>query len=234
MIATATSPNASAGSIEQVTFKMTKSVIALLVIGLIAVTILTFIILRPGDDLSPEPQPKPQPTPQQKSHRVEIDAPEGTRVYSKVRGKQEKYLGNAPATVNVPIGAKIILRYKDKERVISANRVKRGKISEHFTPIEPVPTKTPIPFVLVSINAVPWAEVFIKPPGTNYFLEPDTKNFTRGAERTGENRNVTPIRGKMRVQVGTSIKLVYDGREKIFPYESWGARKLISHNFLGQ
>lgn len=213
---------------------MTKSSFALLVVGSIAVAVFSFLIFRSCKGPPPEPQPKPQPAPQQTSHRVEIDAPEGTRVYSKARGKQEKHLGNAPATVKVPIGAKIILRYKDKERVISANKVKRGKISEHFLPSDSITTKTPIRFVLVSINAVPWAEVFIKPPGTNYFLEPDTTNFTRGAEHTGENRNVTPIRGKMRVQVGTSIKLVYDGREKIFPYESWGTSKLISHNFLGQ
>ena len=213
---------------------MKKSVFALLVVGLIAVAILSVIIFRLWPISPPKPPPKPPIGPQQTSHRVEIDAPEGTQVFSKLPGKKEKYLDKAPAMVEVPIGAKIILRYKDKERVISANKVKRGKISEHFPPTEPVPTKAPIPFVLVSINAVPWAEVFIKPPGTNYFIEPDTQNFTRGAERTGENRNVTPIRGKMRVQVGTSIKLVYDGREKIFPYESWGASKLISHNFLGQ
>lgn len=211
---------------------MKKSVIALLVVGLIAVAILSVIIFRLWPIL-PEP-PKPPIRPQHTFHRVEIDAPEGTRVYSKLRGKQEKYLGNAPATVKVPMGAKIILRYKDKERVISANTVKGGKISEHFPPTAPVPTKAPIRFVLVSINAVPWAEVFIKPPGENYFIEPDAQNFTRGADPTGENRNVTPIRGKMRVQAGTAIKLVYDGREKIFPYEVWEASKLISHNFQGQ
>ena len=213
---------------------MKKSVIALLVVGLIAVAILSFIIFRSCEHPSPGPQLKPQTPSQQKFHRVEIDAPDGTQIFSKVHGKEEKYRGKAPATVEVPIGAIIILRYMDKERVISANRVKGGKISDPFPPINPIPPITPIPFVLVSINAVPWAEVFIKPPGTNYFIEPDTHNFTRGSERTGENRNVTPIRGKMRIQVGTSIKLVHDGREKIFPYESWGASKLISHNFLGQ
>ena len=205
--------------------------IVLLAVGLIAVVILAFIYFRPREHPPPEPTPKPPTTSQQKSHRVEIDSPQGTQVFSRLPGKKEKYLGKAPATVEVPIGAKIILRYKDKERVIHAHEVKEGKISDPFPPIEPIPPIppiTPIAFELVSINAVPWAEVFIKPPGTNYFIEPDTQNFTRGpAERTGENRNVTPIRGKMRVQVGTSIKLVHDGREKIFPYESWGASKLI-------
>ena len=205
--------------------------IVLLAVGIITVVIVAYFIFRPQEPPSPEPKPV------KASQNVEINAPEGTQVFSKLPGKKEEFLGNAPATIEVPIGAKIILRYKDKERVIPVNQVKEGKISDPFPPIDPIdpiPPITPISFDLVSINAIPWAEVFIKPPGTNYFIEPDTQNFTRGSERIGENRNVTPIRGKLRVQVGTSIKLVYDGREKIFPYESWGASKLISHSFLGQ
>ncbi len=88
--------------------------------------------------------------------------------------------------------------------------------------------------VSVSINAVPWAEVFIKPPGTNRFIKPGIKYFKIAPEPNGEDTHVTPIRGKMKVPAGTAIKLVYDGREKIFPYESWKTRHSISHDFLGQ
>ena len=204
---------------------MKKSVFVLLVVGLIAVAILSFIIFRSREDPSPESKDESP----EESQRVEIYATPGAEVFIKSSGNKEKFLGKAPTTVEVPIAAIIILRYKDEEQIFPPDEVKGGKISHEFPPTESKPS-----FVTVSINAVPWAEVFIKPPGTYYFIEPDTQNFTRGSERTGENRNVTPIRGKMKVQVGTAIKLVYDGREKIFPYESWGASKLISHNFLEQ
>ena len=88
--------------------------------------------------------------------------------------------------------------------------------------------------VSVSINAVPWAEVFIKPPGTNRFIKPGTKYFKITPAPNGKDTHVTPIRGKMKVPAGTTIKLVYDGREKVFPYESWKTRHSISHDFLGQ
>ena len=204
---------------------MKKSVFVLLVVGLIAVAILSFIIFRSREDPSPESKDESP----EESQRVEIYAIPGAEVFIKSSGNKEKFLGKAPTTVEVPIAAIIILRYKDEERVFPPGTRESGIISNPFSH-----TDSEISFVSVSINAVPWAEVFIKPPGTNNFIEPDTQNFTRGSGRTGENRNVTPIRGKMRVQVGTSIKLVHDGREKIFPYESWGASKLISHNFLGQ
>lgn len=88
--------------------------------------------------------------------------------------------------------------------------------------------------VSVSINAVPWAEVFIKPPGRNRFIKPGTKHFNIPPDPNGKDTHVTPIRGKMKVPAGTAIKLVYEGREKIFPYESWKTRRSISHDFLGQ
>ena len=102
------------------------------------------------------------------------------------------------------------------------------------TPVIPRVVPPATSHVSVSINAVPWAEVFIKPPGTNEFVKPGTKYFKITPEPNGTDTHVTPIRGKMKVPAGTAIKLVYDGREKVFPYESWKTRHSISHDFLGQ
>ena len=102
------------------------------------------------------------------------------------------------------------------------------------TPVIPRVVPPATSHVSVSINAVPWAEVFIKPPGTNRFIKPGTKYFKITPAPNGKDTHVTPIRGKMKVPAGTTIKLVYDGREKVFPYESWKTRHSISHDFLGQ
>ncbi len=91
--------------------------------------------------------------------------------------------------------------------------------------IQPVP---------VSINAIPWARVFVRLPQGDDFIEPRPQDFTIPPEPNGKNANVTPIRGGLQVPIGTTIKLVYQNKEKIFPYEAWKDRKLISHDFLNQ
>lgn len=88
--------------------------------------------------------------------------------------------------------------------------------------------------VPVSINAIPWAKVSIKPPESNYFIEPRTQDFTIPPEPNARNANVTPIRGGLKVPVGTTIKLVYQEKEKIFRYEAWKDGKTISHDFLNE
>ena len=88
--------------------------------------------------------------------------------------------------------------------------------------------------VSVSINAIPWARVFIKLPQGSDFIEPRVQDFTIAPEPNRKNANVTPIRGSLKVPVGTAIKLVYRGKEKIFPYEAWKDGKTISYDFLGQ
>lgn len=88
--------------------------------------------------------------------------------------------------------------------------------------------------VPVSINAIPWARVSIKLPESNYFIEPRTQDFTIPPESNTRNANVTPIRGGLKVPAGTTIKLVYQEKEKIFPYEVWKDGKTISHDFLSQ
>ena len=81
-------------------------------------------------------------------------------------------------------------------------------------------TRTPR-VVTVSINAVPWAEVYIKLPGTDRFVKPAEKKS-----------NITPIRGGLKVPIGTEIRLVYEDKEKTFGYQAWKTGKSISHDFL--
>ena len=93
------------------------------------------------------------------------------------------------------------------------------------------PSTQPIP---VSINAIPWAKVFIKLPQGDDFIEPREQDFTIPPESNVNNSNVTPIRGGLQVPAGTTIKLVYQDKEKIFSYEVWKDGKTVSHDFLGQ
>jgi hypothetical protein len=151
--------------------------------------------------------------------RVEIKATEGTQVFVKLSEGVEQYLDNVPATVDVPIGATVILRYNSQEKVYP-NGTWQGGISHDFT-------------ATVSINAVPWAKVFIKLPEGD-FIEPRPQDFTIPPEPNEKNSNVTPIRGGLKVPIGTTIKLVYGNKEKAFPYETWKGGEPISHDFLNQ
>ena len=92
---------------------------------------------------------------------------------------------------------------------------------------------TPLP-VTVSINAIPWARVFIKLPQSDDFIEPRAQDFTIPPEPNQEKSNVTPIRGSLKVPIGTTIKLVYKEKEKIFSYDAWKNGQSISHDFLNQ
>ncbi|MCE2396064.1 hypothetical protein J4G02_15985 [Candidatus Poribacteria bacterium] len=101
--------------------------------------------------------------------------------------------------------------------------------------VQPTPlTQSETGTVSVSINAIPWARVFIQLPENNYFMEPRTRDFTIPLEPNEKNANVTPIPGDLKVPIGTTIKLMYRGNEKIFPYEVWKDGKTISHDFLNQ
>ena len=104
------------------------------------------------------------------------------------------------------------------------------------SPIDPGKAASPTPpeTVPVSINAIPWARVFIKLPENDYFMEPRARDFTIPPEPNGRNSNVTPIPGDLKVPIGTTIKLMYRGKEKIFFYEAWKDGKAISHDFLNQ
>ena len=186
---------------------MTKTAVLFLGAGFVALVIVIAILVRTG---CPPPPPK---------SRVEIIAPKGTQVFAKLPGEDEIPLGEAPLTVDVRVDATIILRCKDREKTFPPDTWKAGSIHEPSFCPEPPPPRPRV--VSVSINAVPWAEVFIKKPGTDRFVKPP-----------GKESNITPIRGGLNVPVGTKIKLVHDDEEKTFGYESWKTSKTISHDFL--
>ena len=153
---------------------------------------------------------------------VEIIAPKGTQVVAILLDEGEQHLGDlveASLTVDVADDATIVLRYKEQEKTFPPEAWSDVKIIETFVPPTPMPP-TPPRMVTVSINALPWAKVFIKLPGTDQFKPPEKKS------------NITPIRGGLRVPVGTAIKLVYKDKEKTFGYEAWKKSNTISHDFL--
>ena len=92
-------------------------------------------------------------------------------------------------------------------------------------------TSLPMP---VSINAIPWARVFLRLPEADDFIEPRAQDFTIPPEPNEKNSNITPIRGGLKVPIGTTIKLVYKEQEKVFSYEAWKNGQSISHDFLNQ
>ena len=95
-------------------------------------------------------------------------------------------------------------------------------------------TKTETKTVPVSINAIPWARVFIKLPANDDFIVPRAQDFTIPPEPNARKSNVTPIPGDLKVPIGTTIKLIYRDNEKTFPYEVWKDGRTISHDFLNQ
>ena len=189
---------------------MTKTAALLLGAGSVAVVIGIVLLYMIFIDVErPDPEPKTQ--------QVEIIAPKGTQVFARLPAEDEIPLGEAPLTVDVRVDATIILRCKDREKTFPPDTWKTGSIHEpSFCP--PPPPRPRV--VSVSINAVPWAEVFIKLPGTDRFVKPP-----------GKGPHITPIRGGLNVPVGTKIKLVHDVEEKTFGYESWKTSKTISHDF---
>ena len=88
--------------------------------------------------------------------------------------------------------------------------------------------------VTVSVNAIPWASVFIKLPQGDDFIEPRAQDFAIPPDPNQKTSNITPIRGGLKVPIGTTIRLVYEGEEKSFPYEAWKDEKTISYDFLNQ
>ena len=92
----------------------------------------------------------------------------------------------------------------------------------------------PPPPKSISINAIPWARVFIKLPQGNNFMAPRPEHFTIRPEPNDPKSNVTPIRGALVLPEETEIKLVYQKKEKIFPYEEWKDSQSISHDFSSQ
>ena len=189
---------------------MTKTVAILLGAGIVVLVIVIALLV---GNCCREPSPK---------SRVEIVAPKGTQIYARFLGESEQHLGDvveASLTVDVAVDATIILRFKDREKTFPPEKWRDVKLIEDFDDTDG--ERRPTPVVTVSINAVPWAKVFIKLPGTDRFVKPPKKKS-----------NVTPIRGGLKVPVGTAIKLVYGDKEKTFGYEAWKTSKTISHDFM--
>ena len=88
--------------------------------------------------------------------------------------------------------------------------------------------------VTVSINAIPWARVFIKLPESEDFIEPRAQDFTIPPDPNQKTSNITPIRGGLKVPIDTTIRLVYEEEEKSFPYAAWKDERTISYDFLNQ
>ncbi len=161
------------------------------------------------------------------SNRVEIKATPGTKVFAKLPGGEEQFLNSVSTLadgkikVDVPIDADLILRYNNEEEIFTYEIWKEEKsIAHDFNA-----------FVSVQINAIPWAEVLIKLPENDDYMSPRIQDFIIPPEPNEQNTNVTPIRGGLKVPIGTTIKLVYQGKEKVFSYEEWQKDARISHNF---
>ncbi len=118
-------------------------------------------------------------------------------------------------------------------RLSRSRRPREPQRTQPAPPTQPV-TRTETGTVSVSINAIPWARVFIKLPENDYFMEPRPQDFTIPPEPNQKEPNVTPIPGDLKVPSGTAIKLMYRGNQKVFPYEVWKDGKTISHDFMNQ
>lgn len=193
---------------------MTKTVALFLGTGMVVVIIGIVLILKNIIDNGTAPPSETRP--------VEITAPIDTQVFRTLPGESAKHIGDLtaiPLALDVQVEATIILRNKQHEKSFPPNSWENGKIVWRPKTTQPIPN--PPSEVTVSINAVPWAEVFIRLPDTDRFIIP-----------TGKKSNVTPIRGGLRVPIGTEVKLVYGDKVKTFPYEAWKTGKTISHDFL--
>ena len=139
----------------------------------------------------------------------------------------------APWKVNPPRSPRPQKIPEIDDRFQRSSRPREPQRTQPAPPTRSV-TVAEIQTVSVSINAIPWARVFIKLPENDHFIEPRARDFTIPPEPHKRNSNVTPIPGDLKVPIGTSIKLMYRGTEKIFPYEVWRDGRTISHDFMNQ
>ena len=161
---------------------------------------------------------------------VEIETNLGTKVFAKLPGGKEQYLNSVSEfddgkiKVDVPIGADVILRYYNKEEIFAYKIWEEEKFIPHdFNAL-----------IFIQINADPWAYVFIKLPDGDDFIKPRRQDFIKTPRPDERDTNVTPIRGGLKVSIGTEIKLVYEDKEKVFSYETLEEEKFISHDFSNQ
>ena len=166
------------------------------------------------------------------SELVEIETNPGAEIFAKLPGGEEKFLNSVSKSdndelsqikVDVPINADVVLRYDNNEKIIAYEEWQAEKtISVNFNVFISVS---------VAINAKPEAYVFIKLPNGGDFIEPRIEHFIVPPEPGEQNTNITPIRGGLKVPIGTTIKLVYQGRERFFSYEEWKKEARVWHDF---
>ena len=96
-------------------------------------------------------------------------------------------------------------------------------------PVGPITTQHAT--AVVSVNAVPWAEVSIKLPKATSYIIPKSHHFAIPPDPHEKISNITPIRGGLKVPIGTTIKLLYGDKERTFDYRVWETSKTVSHNF---
>ena len=162
---------------------------------------------------------------------VEIQTNPGVKVFAKLPDGEEQFLNSVSALaegkikVGVPIDADLILRYNNEEEVFPFQILKEeNAITHDFNDLLN-------DLISVQINAIPWAEVFIKLSENGDYIPPRIQDFIIPPELNEQNTNVTPIRGGLKIPIGTTIKLVYQGKEKVFTYEEWQKESRISHDF---
>ena len=195
---------------------MTKSVGVLLVTLIVVVLIIAIIFLGFNHIFRGPDQ-------------VEIKTTPGTKIFVKLPGGEEKFLNSVSTledgliTVDVPINAEVILRYNNNERIVSYKTWKEDKSISHYFPISPIS---------IQIEAHPHAYILIKLPEGDTFIEPRYQDYISPPSPNNKYPpNLVPIRGGLKLPVGTAIKLVYQDREKVFPYQTWKSMDRISHNF---
>lgn len=171
---------------------------------------------------------------------VEIETNPGVKVFAKLPSGEEQFLNSvskfdnvrlSQIKVDVPINADVILRYDNNEEIIANKEIIANEKSQE----NKVFVVDFNELIIISINANPWAYVFIKLPDSDDFIKPREQDFVESPDP--EHPNLTPIRGKagsLQVPIGTTIKLEYNGKEMVFSYETWKENSQIWYDFLNQ
>ena len=188
---------------------MNKFLSVLLAIVVVLVVVIFLVFFRNCDGSHPK--------------AIEIITNPGAKVFAKLPEGEEQFINSVPELgqikVDIPTGADVILRYNNAEETFASQEwQEEDTIVFEF-------------LISIEVNANPWAYVFIKLPDGADFIKPRRQDFVISPDPGELNTNVTPIRGGLQVPIGTTIKLVYEGREKVFSYETWKDNPRVSHNF---
>ncbi len=125
-------------------------------------------------------------------NRVEIKGTQGAKIYVKPSEGEERYLDNVPATVDVPVGATVILKHNGKEKQFSSEDLKeKREIRYDFPPRVD----------RVRISADPDAQIFIK------------------RSETAREEFIDDVPATVNIPIGATIILRYKNEEKRFLYE---------------